>query len=323
MRVLVCGPGAVGARAARQLAEADEVDEVLLAGGASGRHRTLARQSGDEVRAVDEPLAQEVDVVVLAGPAGTHVEGARTHLGAGRHVVSTSDSSSEVADLLDLDALASARGRSLVVGAGFSPGLSCLLARLAARDLDHVDEIHVARFGTGGPACARAHHRALAGTALDWRDHGWQRRTAGSGRELCWFPHPIGALDCYRAALPDPLLLVPAFGGVARVTARLAATRRDRVTARWPMMRRPHPEGLMGALRVELRGRAGDARRVIVLGALDRPAVAAGAVAALAARRAVAGATPVGAHGLASVADPLEWLQQLAELGIKAAVFEG
>ena len=32
----------------------------------------------------------------------------------------------------------------------------------------------------------------------------------------------------------------------ARVSARLSATRRDRVTARLPMLRRPHPEGTLG-----------------------------------------------------------------------------
>ena len=78
-----------------------------------------------------------------------------------------------------------------------------MLARHAAADLDEVDEIHVARLGTGGPACARLHHRALGGAALDWRDGGWLQRQGGSGRELCWFPDPVGAADCYRASLPD------------------------------------------------------------------------------------------------------------------------
>ena len=155
-------------------------------------------------------------------------------------------------------------------------------------------ELHVARSGTGGPACARQHHRALTGQALDWRDGGWQRRPAGSGRELCWFPDPIGAEDCYRAELPDALLLVPALPGVERVTARLAATRRDRLSAHLPMLRKPHPEGLVGAVRVEVRGRQAGRSEVLVLGALDRPAVAAGATAALAARWAGAGRLPAG-----------------------------
>jgi hypothetical protein len=248
---------------------------------------------------------------------------ARAHLEQGRAVASCSDAVDDVRALLDLDALARERGAALVVGAGFSPGYTCLLARHAANQLDRVDEIHVARSGTGGPACARQHHRALNGTALDWRDGAWQERRAGSGRELCWFPDPIGASDCYRAELPDALVLVPSFPEVTRVTARLAASRRDRLTAPLPMLRRPHPEGLVGAVRVEVRGRRDGAQVVIVLGALDRPAVATGAVAVLALRRAATGAIAPGAAGLAATADPVPMLTALADIGVKAAVFEG
>ena len=95
----------------------------------------------------------------------------------------------------------------VVVGAGFSPGLTCVLARLGAAASTTVDEIHVARLGTGGPACARQHHRALAGTALDWRDGGWAAPPGRFGPRAVWFPDPVGAADCYRAALPDALLL--------------------------------------------------------------------------------------------------------------------
>src|SRR5690606_16774886 len=112
-----------------------------------------------------------------------------------------------------------------------SPGLSCLLVRHAAGTLDQVDEIHVSRHGAAGPACARQRLRALRGTAVDWRDGAWVRRPGFSGRELSWFPDPIGARDCYRADLAEPALLVPSFPGVQRVTARLAASRRDRAFA--------------------------------------------------------------------------------------------
>ena len=183
--------------------------------------------------------------------------------------------------------------------------------------------MHVARSGTGGPACARQHHAALTGQGLDWRDGAWQARTAGSGRELCWFPDPIGAEDCYRAELPDALLLVPAFPAVERVTARLSATRRDRLSAHLPMLRKPHPEGLVGAARVEVRGVRDDGTDAIVLGALDRPAVAAGATAALALRWAADGRLPVGAGGLGRIGDPVAFLNELVNVGIKAAVFEG
>jgi hypothetical protein len=181
----------------------------------------------------------------------------------------------------------------------------------------------VAKVGTGGPACARQHHHALGGMAVDWRDGGWVHRPSGSGRELCWFPDPVGAEDCYRAALPDALLLVPAFPGVQRVTARLAATRRDRLTARLPMLRPPHPEGGPGAVRVEVRGRRGGSRDVTVLGSMDRPAVAAGAVAALAALWAVQGRTiRPGAAGLAELVEPTSFLADLRRRGVRSAVFQ-
>lgn len=322
--ILLLGAGAVGARAARQLVEDASVASVVIADVDAKRRASVVQNTGD--KALDGGAQGDdhrVDAVVLAGPNGTHVAAAQHHLGLGRPVVSCADGIADVQGLLDLGPEAEARNVAVVAGAGFSPGYSCLLARHAAASFDTVDEIHVARSGTGGPACARSHHAALAGTALDWRDGGWQRRTAGSGRELCWFPDPIGAEDCYRAELPDALLLVPAFAGVERVTARLSATRRDRITAHLPMLRRPHPEGLVGAVRVEVRGKRGGTQDVKVLGALDRPAVAAGAVAALAVRWALSGRLPAGAAGLAALQDPVPFLTELATLGIKAAVFDG
>jgi saccharopine dehydrogenase-like NADP-dependent oxidoreductase len=325
-RILLLGAGAVGARAARQLVEADDVDEVLIADPDAKRRASVTASTGDKATdagAHGREVTGSVDAVLVASPNGTHLDAARLHLGQGRPVVSCADGVDDVKALLDLGPEAEARGVPVVVGAGFSPGLTCVLARHAARRFEAIDEVHVARSGTGGPACARAHHKALAGTSLDWRDGGWQRRPAGSGRELCWFPDPVGGQDCYRAELPDALLLVPPFPGVDRVTARLSATRRDRITARLPMLRKPHPEGLVGAARVEVRGRQQGVQDVVVLGVLDRPAVASGAVAALTLRWALAGRLPAGAHGLAVVEDTVDFLAELAHVGIKAAVFAG
>lgn len=323
MRVAVVGLGAVGTRAARQLASTPEVDEVVLRDDRAARVEEVASALGTKARPqFQADTVPEADVVVCAGPSGTQVDLARVLVRAGTSVVSASDSTEDVAALLDLGPEAEARGVAVAVGAVFSPGMSCLLARLAAEHLDSVDEIHVQRLGTGGPACARQHHRALRGVAVDWRDGGWQRRRAGSGRELIWFPDPIGAADCYRAALPEALLLVPAFAGVGRVTARLAATRRDRVTAPLPMLRRPHPEAGLGAVRVEVRGRTDDAMTIEILGAMDRPGVAGGAVAALAAVELGAGrAHRSGAAGLADLVAVKPFLAELNRRGVKAARF--
>lgn len=322
---VVVGAGAVGARAARQLL-ADAADGLVVVDSDRSRASEVAVSLGPPaVVGEGEPATwPDAGVAVLATPAD-HRRLARAALERGLHVVSVADAVAEVRGLLDLDAEARARGLSVVVGAGFGPGLSCLLARHAAAGFDAVDEVHVARTGSGGPSCARQQHRALGADELDWHDGAWIRRRAGSGRQLCWFPEPLGARDCYRAGLADPLLVVPAFPRVARVTARLAGTRRDRLTARLPMLRRPSPEGLLGAVRVEVRGRRGAGREVRVLGALDRPAAAAGTVAGLAASWAAAGrlARP-GAGGLAEMVDEtVSFLQQLARRGVRAAAFEG
>ena len=207
MRALVIGAGAVGARAVRQLVESADVDEVLVVDTDGARQAAIVESSGHKAVAGAPDAA--VDAVVLATPAGSHASLARPHLEAGRAVVSTGDSIRDVQALLELDGLAQERGVALAVGAAFSPGYSCVLARHAATTFTTISEVHVARSGTGGPACARQHHDALTGQSIDWRDGGWLHRTAGSGRELCWFPDPLGSEDCYRAELPDALLLVP------------------------------------------------------------------------------------------------------------------
>jgi hypothetical protein len=204
------------------------------------------------------------DVVVLATPA-PHAAVVADYLAAGIHVVSTTGSVNDVRDLLELDHAATAAGASLVIGAAVSPGLSGLLARSLVERLGGCDELHVAVHGTAGPACAREHHRALAGAALGWHDGRWIERRGGSGRELCWFPEPVGARDCYRGELVDPILLHRAFPDVARISTRTSATRRDRLTARLPMLSPPHAEGGIGALRVEARGHDATGQRVTIV----------------------------------------------------------
>jgi saccharopine dehydrogenase-like NADP-dependent oxidoreductase len=327
MRAAVLGAGAVGARAARQLASTDAVERLVIADLDAGRADEAVRSIDEPDRVSSSPIADwaaGADVGVLAMPAGGHRAAAERLLEQGSHVVSVSDDVDDVLGLLDLDAEARVRGLSVVVGAGFAPGLTCVLAAHAAATFDAVDEVHVAKVGTAGPACARVHHRALTGEAVDWREGAWQRRRAGSGRELCWFPDPVGGQDCYRANLPDAHLLHGAFPDVERITARMGATRRDRLTAGLPMLRKPHPEGTIGAVRIELRGRRGTARDIAVLGAMDRPGVAAGCVAAVAAAFVTSGsALRPGAGGLAELVAPVPFLAELARRGVRAAVFDG
>lgn len=323
--VAIVGAGATGIRAARQLARRSAVSRVILVDDGDGIASSGAISLGSPVEAsVAVTIPSAADVVVLATRANSHVELAQYCVTAGQHVVSVGDSINDVRGLLDLDDLARSYAAKVVVGAGLMPGLSDVLASHGRSWFDDVREVHVSKFGTGGPDCARQHHMALKGLCYDWRNGAWVRRAGGSGRELAWFPAPVEAADCYRAALADPLLLIRAHPNVDRITARMAATRRDRLTMHLPMLRRPHPEGLLGAVRVELRGVRDGRQLDVALGCAERPAVAAGAVAATAVTELLrADTADAGAGGLAEWFDALSFLKELRSRGLRPEVFVG
>ena len=324
MRVAVIGVGAVGARACRQLLTVASVTELIVVEPREDAADRVVAALGERARVSTRWERESIDAVLVSHDGGDHAEFAARAVQRGAHVVSVSGSIDDVEALQRLDGRFRDAARHLVIGAGFAPGLTDLLAIHAAAGLDSVDEIHVAKRGTGGPACAREHHQAFQVEGREWRSGAWAGVRQGSGRQLCWFPEPIGALDCYWAAVADPLLLHATFPDAARVTARVAATRRDRLTAPLPMLRKPHAEAGAGAVRVEVRGHRGGVAEVVVLGAMDRPSVAAGAVAALAIEAALTGTLRrVGAGGLGELADAVPMLSELARRGVKAARFDG
>lgn len=278
LSIAVIGLGVVGGRVARQLSASGR--SVVVFDQNVELSRQIARSA--DVVELPDPAAldpQETPVVILAAGPRQH-SWAEVLLESGHHVVTTGDDLADIRRLLELDDLARRQDRSLVVGAAACPGLSGLLVAELASRVDRVDEIHVAFHGTGGPACARQHHVALAGEAWGWHDGDWIRRPGGSGRDLLWFPEPIGGKDCYRAALADPILLHEIFPEAQRISARMAANRRDRLTARLPMLSPPHPEGGLGGVRVEVRGSRDGERRTEVAGVAERTGIIAAAVAA-------------------------------------------
>jgi len=263
------------------------------------------------------------DVVVLAH-GGQHAPIVPALLARDVHVVTVGDALDDAAALVDLDVDGCAG--SLVVGAALSPGLSGLLARHLATGLDTIDEIHVAVHGTAGPACAREHHRSLSGLSPAWRDGRWVDHVGGSGRELCWFPEPVGAKDSYRARIASPLLIHRSFPDVDRISVRRSARRRDRFTAWLPMLRPPHPEGGVGALRVEVRGAdATGARQCLIAGVAELVGTTAAATAASFATALVDGVPlPAGLVVTGDAALPtIELLRRIESFGVRLQEFTG
>jgi hypothetical protein len=321
LRIGLVGLGAVGTRIARALVDSPEVRGVMVRSTQSERLDQAVETLGPKARVWGPDDEPGPDVVVLAGASGSHVSAARHHVGRGRSVVSCSDDVDEVDGLLGLDAEAVAAGVTVIAGAAFSPGLSCVLARHAAGSLDRVTEVHAAMVGVGGPACAQQRRRLHSHPGREWRDGRWVEVEGGSAQELVWFPDPIAARDCGRGALAEPVLLHRALPEATLITARAGIDRSDRLLGFIPRRAPVAAEGDPGGIRVELAGERNGEPFDIVYGVMDRPSVGAGTTAALAAL-AVGAASKQGAMGLAELVDPLTFLAEMARRGIRAATFE-
>lgn len=324
--IAIVGAGVTGARVLEQLIRLSHTDFLLHDREEFKAERLAARHRSDAINisVVRKHHLVQAHVVVLACGA-PHNELALSFLQAGAHVVSVSDDVDDTTALLDLNDMAMQHNRLLVVGAAASPGLTGLLLAHLSTQFDSIDEAHVAVHGTGGPDCARQHHAALSGSSLGWHDGGWLRRPSGSGRELCWFPEPVGAYDCYRAEVPDPLLLHRALPQLQRISARISATRRDRLTARLPMLAPPNAEGGMGAVRIEVRGIRGISRAMEIVGVSERLAHIAAIVAAITTHAVVHNnISAVGAHVLGADELPnAQLLRGVADAGLHIQQFVG
>jgi hypothetical protein len=324
--VLVVGLGETGVRTARQLLDTRGVDRVFVAARTEGHARSVADALHDGAEAWtlsdDTVFPPEIDAIASAVPANADAMLAQAAVERGIPFASVADHDAAISALLALHEPARARGTTVLAGCGLSPGLADVLVRHAGGVLDSVDEVHVARFGVGGPACASLARRTQREPSREWRDRA-VAHDRHRGDELIWFPDPVGARECELVATGVELLAA-ATPGVERVTVRLGAPVHRRFT---PPGRRDPAAGF-GAVRAEVWGWRGRERVTVVYGVIERTAVAAGTVLGVATAW-LAGALPEvgevapGASGLGTAVKPVPFLAELARRGVKAAVFEG
>jgi hypothetical protein len=321
---LVVGAGEVGTRAARQLVDTAGFASIRLADRDTARARDIADAMGDAVRPVDfepgDPIPSDVAVVVCAVPAGVSHDVVAAGIAAGVPVATSEDEHDALEALLALDPNARTAAATVAVGCGLAPGLTDVLAVHAANLFEHIDEVRVARTGWAGPASVDTvrHERRLPARA--WRDGSW-REERSPGDDLVFFPDPIGGRDC-RIVTGATRLLVDTFPNVSRLSFQLGEPPR-----RTRFRRRFGDEGEWGAARVEVWGRRDGSHGCLTYGVVDRTAVAAGTVLAVVAARLAGTLGPVvkqpGVQGLGVLLEPVPFLAELAQRGVRAAVFEG
>ncbi len=321
---LVVGTGEVGTRAARQLVDTPGFATILLADRDTSRARSVAEALGPSVHAIEyvpgESIPPDVEVIACALPSGVGHDVVAAAISAGVPVASSDDEHDALEQLRALDPNARSSGVTVAIGCGLAPGLSDVLAAHAASLFETVDEIRVARTGWAGPASVDTvrHERRLPVRA--WRDGGW-REERSRGDALVFFPAPIGGRDC-RVVTGATTLLVDAFPQVSRLSVQLGEPPR-----RTRFRRRFGDEGEWGAARIEVWGQRDGSHGCVAYGVVDRTAVAAGAALAVVTARLAGTLGPVvkqpGVQGLGVLLEPVPFLAELAQRGVRAAVFEG
>jgi lysine 6-dehydrogenase len=213
MRVIVLGGcGEMGSEATRDLARTSEFEEIVVAdlnlekaralaaelGG--GRVRALQVDAGDE-RRLSEQL-KGFDVVANCTTYHFGMKATRAAIRAGVNYLDLGGLFNTPKQL-ELDEEARASGVTVCLGCGATPGVTNLLARRAADQLDEVDEVHVAfaSFRSVAPS------PGLLDTVLDefspgsrrffWRAGEFVEVPAFSGARRVRFAEPVGEAEVY------------------------------------------------------------------------------------------------------------------------------
>ena len=104
----------------------------------------------------DAMFPPDIDTIASAVPASADAALAQAAVERGIPFASVADHDAAISALLALDDQARAHDTTVLAGCGLAPGLADVLVRHAGGALDSVDEVHVARFGVGGPASPRS-----------------------------------------------------------------------------------------------------------------------------------------------------------------------
>jgi saccharopine dehydrogenase-like NADP-dependent oxidoreductase len=367
MRALLLGAtGAMGRRAAAELARSDEVSFLLLAARDRARVEALARYFGGDGRiaptAVDvrneaalvEAMTASDVTVSCAGPGYLlELPSARAALRAGTPFVSLCNDLSAAEEVLELGEKARGSGVTIVTGCGLSPGLTNLLARLAAESLDRVVEIDVAAAVSSAEAdgtAAAMHLLHMLGEDARFHSGGRTGRAPGGDTPRpVYFPEPVGWVETYLFGHPEVVTLGTTFPelqgarfrlglteravmDVARGAGAMGLTRTEdrrllayRITRPFtPLLQRLPPRGpAWSAARVDVHGEAGGRPSTVSLGVADHLSNLAATTIALAAVRIGAGSVSApGVHPLDAVFEPRSFLREVAARGVRPARLE-
>ena len=213
MKIIVLGGcGFMGSEVTRDLAGTSDFEQIVIADADLERAQALAQElGGDRVRAMRADAANEVGLTEILRGFDVVANCTTYHFGliVSRAAIKAGVNYIDLGGLfntprqLELDADAREAGVTVCLGCGATPGVTNLMARKAANQLDQVDEIHI----------AFASYRAIApspgllDTVLDefspgsrrffWQDEEFIEVPAFSGSKRVHFAEPVGEVETY------------------------------------------------------------------------------------------------------------------------------
>ncbi|MGH2733460.1 MAG: saccharopine dehydrogenase family protein [Actinomycetota bacterium] len=236
MRVAVLGAtSATGRRIARDLLERSEVSEVVLLDRSPEALRHLSGQL-DEGRAGTailglsvSPLAKALagcDVGIGTLPRDLKLERVvlRAAIQAELPYLTACQDAEMVRVLFSHDAEARDAQTPIVLGAGWTSGITNLLVMRAARLMDRILRVRVAWVvpspGSQGSDWLLCGLQALSGDASVYEEGRWQRRHAGSQRQKVFFPEPVGWKEVGLVSGAEAMTLPRRLDGVEKVVVK-------------------------------------------------------------------------------------------------------
>lgn len=232
--VVLGGAGDMGGRVVRELYQSGEV-HVTIADFRVDRAHRLAGELGPgiTVKFVDANVRESLldvlkDAFVVINCIGPFYKYALTIAGtaiqAGVNYIDICDDDDATIQLLSLDGLARRKNASLLIGVGWTPGISNLLAVHAARQMDTAEAIDMTWVGStsdseGMAVIKHVFHAVTRHTPM-YEDCRWVEVPALSGVKNVTFPEPIGTVPAYYCGHPEPVTIPRFMDGIKRVTLR-------------------------------------------------------------------------------------------------------
>ena len=232
------GAGAMGSAAAVLLARHAEGD-LLVIDVDAGRAARVAERARAEARTLDpdEPVAnvlKGVSAVAACLPYRLNLEVMEAALAAGCHYADLGGLFHVTLKQWELHDRFRDTGLSAVMGIGSAPGITNVLARLGADELDSVTSIDMVNgavdLSEGGgafgvPYSAETILDEIPLPAMVFEDGELREVAAGSGVEDWAFPEPIGTQPAMYTLHSEPATLPRTVPGVRDVRWRLALPR--------------------------------------------------------------------------------------------------